>query len=104
MPEAPGTAIQKTHNEFTLMFVVDDQPVSFTGRLSPSIQPFSTRVATLTYNDLDDLKSTRSFNGKIGPMTFELNFDNGTSAKGDLHAPGVQSAEMVSGSGQWQQM
>lgn len=104
MPESQGAVVQNGPNQITLIFTVDNQGFIFSGSVYPPIQPFSVNVATLKYNDLDALTpSNHSFHGQIGPETFTLTLDNGTSVRGDLSPPGVQPATVISGSGIWQQ-
>nr|CEG05362.1 unnamed protein product [Fusarium clavum]CEG05922.1 unnamed protein product [Fusarium clavum] len=104
MPESQGVVVQNGPNRITLLFTVDDQGFIFSGSVYSPIPPFSANVATLKYNDIDDLTpSNHSFHGQIGPETFTLTLDNGNSVIGDLRAPGVQPATTVSGSGIWQQ-
>ncbi|CAG7564249.1 unnamed protein product [Fusarium equiseti] len=103
MPSAQGTAFQNSPAKITLVFDVEGRQVTFSADLGISIQPFSVNTTTVTYNDVDDLTSTRSFTGQIGPGHIKLNFDNGTSVTGSLNPPGVSPVSMVAGSGTWQQ-
>ncbi|KAF4446031.1 hypothetical protein F53441_10289 [Fusarium austroafricanum] len=103
MPTAQGIAIRNGANRITLVFVIDDLQVTFSAAINPPIQPFSVNDATITYNSLDDLTSTHSISGQIGPETFSLSFDNGVTAEGNLSPPGVSPASTVHGSGSWEQ-
>ncbi|KAM0548857.1 hypothetical protein ACHAPJ_009713 [Fusarium lateritium] len=103
MPTARGTATRISANRITLQFVVDDIQVTFTGTISPAIQPFSANVANLTYDSLEDLTSTHSYSGRIGPQTFKLDFNNGVKAEGNLEVPGISPASTVDGTGAWEQ-
>jgi hypothetical protein len=103
MSTAPGTLIRNNANRITALFVIDDLQYSYSAIVSPSIQPFTSQTATVEYSDVDDLTSTRAYNGKIGTNTFQLTIDNGPTIKGNLDLPGVDPASSVNGTGAWEQ-
>ncbi|EKJ70872.1 hypothetical protein FPSE_08923 [Fusarium pseudograminearum CS3096] len=102
MPTAPGTLVRNGANKITLTFSVDGVQFTFVGVMDPAMPPFNANQVTLTYNSVNELSSTVSFDGKIGPEHFRLNLSNGVTAKGDLDFP-LSPASLVSGSGTWTQ-
>ena len=103
MPTAPGTLTRNSPNRITALFVIDDLQYTFSATVSPSIQPFTSQTATLDYESLDKLTSTRLYSGRIGTTTFKLALDNGPTMKGELNLPGVVPASTVNGNGAWEQ-
>ncbi|KAH6854678.1 hypothetical protein B0I37DRAFT_362772 [Chaetomium sp. MPI-CAGE-AT-0009] len=103
MPTAKGTFYRNSANRVTAVFVVDEIQRTFSATVSPSIQPFTSNSATLTYDDDDQLTSTRSYSGRIGTDTFELTLNNGTKITGDLNVPGLSPASTVNGTGAWEE-
>ncbi|KAF0639654.1 hypothetical protein FPSE5266_08923 [Fusarium pseudograminearum] len=102
MPTAPGTLVRNSETRMTLMFIVDGVQFHFMGNMNPAMPPFNANQVTLTYNSVDELSSTVSFDGKIGPDNFKLNLSNGVTAEGHLDIP-LSPASPVSGSGTWMQ-
>lgn len=102
MPDVPGTIIRNSPNRITALFVIDDIQYQFSATVSPSIQPFSSKLATLEYSSPEQLTSTRSYHGKIGTNTLQLNVDNGPTVRGELNLPGVVPASTVDGAGAWE--
>lgn len=102
MPTAPGILTLIGSNRMTLTFIIDDVQFTFMGNINPAMPPFNANQVTLTYNRVDELSSTVSFEGQIGPNNFKLNLENGVTAKGDLDFP-VSPASRISGSGMWSQ-
>ncbi|KAL5513700.1 hypothetical protein ACEPAH_4099 [Sanghuangporus vaninii] len=56
----------------------------------------------LTYNDVDELTSTRSYVGSIGELTYTVVFDNGPVIEGMANQPGLMPLIGISGSGVWE--
>ncbi|KAK4106641.1 hypothetical protein N658DRAFT_491275 [Parathielavia hyrcaniae] len=104
MPTAQGTLVRNSDNRFTAEFATDDGlQTTFSATVSPAIHPFTTNSVTLTYDDAEQLTSTRSYTGRIGIDKFVLAFANGPIISGGLNVPGVYPAETVAGTGAWEQ-
>ncbi|KAL4252793.1 hypothetical protein ABKN59_005392 [Abortiporus biennis] len=102
MPTAKGSFHRESANRFIAVFVVDGIQVSYSATVSPSMQPFTSNNATLTYDDVDDLTSTRGYEGRIGTDDFKLTIKNGPTIEGQLNVPGISPAATVNGSGAWE--
>ncbi|RGP74106.1 hypothetical protein FSPOR_1801 [Fusarium sporotrichioides] len=102
MSVAQGHVIGDNSNRITLRFGISGVEYDLTAQTSPPHPPFRANNATLTYNGTDQLHSSASFNGRIGPDIFEFNFDNGVVARGHLDTP-VVPAQMIQGTGVWRQ-
>ncbi|KAL4252801.1 hypothetical protein ABKN59_005415 [Abortiporus biennis] len=102
MPTVKGSFHRNSPNRITAVFVVDGIQVTYTATVSPSIQPFTSNNARLTYDDIDDLASTRGYDGRIGTDTFKLTLKNGPVIEGNLNVPGIAPAATVNGSGAWE--
>ncbi|KAK4198634.1 hypothetical protein QBC40DRAFT_298322 [Triangularia verruculosa] len=103
MPTADGTFFRNSANRVTAVFIIDEIQMTFTATVAPSIQPFTSKSATLTYDDVESLTSTRSYSGLIGTDTYALIFDNGPKITGNLNVPGISPANTVAGTGVWEQ-
>ncbi|KAI0444637.1 hypothetical protein F4803DRAFT_510728 [Xylaria telfairii] len=103
MPTAKGTVTRPSANRLTFVFVIDGLQYTFNATVSPSIQPFTANNLTLTYTDVDQLTSTRSYSGRIGINDLNLKWDNGPEVTGGLNVPGISPASTVNGSGAWEQ-
>ena len=103
MPTAQGSIVRNSANRITAVFVIDDIQNTFSGTISPAIQPFTANGITLTYNSQDDLTTARSFQGRVGPNTIKSTFDNGPVIEGELNQPGISPASTVDGNGSWEQ-
>ena len=96
--------MRTTPNRVTAVFVIDDIQTIFNAVVEPPIEvPFNSTSATLTYDDISSLTSTRHYSGRIGPEKFELTLHNGPTIKGELNAPGLESENTVDGAGVWEQ-
>lgn len=70
------------------------------GTFKSSVPEFESYTATVKYNDVGDLTSTRSFAGRVGQDDLVLTFDNGPVISGRLNMP-IDPATTVSGSAVW---
>ena len=103
MPTASGTFVRASANRVTAVFVIDGIQSTFSATVSPSMQPFTSNSATLTYDNADQLTSTRSYTGHIGTDNYAITFANGPSFEGTLNTPGISPASTVTGTGSWEQ-
>ncbi|KIM39453.1 hypothetical protein M413DRAFT_29193 [Hebeloma cylindrosporum] len=70
------------------------------GTFETTVPEFECYNATVKYDDIDDLTSTRSFAGRVGMNDIQLTFDNGPVISGRLDMP-IDPATTVSGSAVW---
>ena len=98
---APGRIECADGKNLVATFVIDKVDYPFTATVAPSLQPFSSNNATLTYNAVSDLTAARSYQGRVGTDDFTLTLDNGPVMAGKLNAPGINPASLVSGKGTW---
>jgi hypothetical protein len=104
MPTTRGTFLRTAPNRVTAVFVIDDIQTIFNAVVQPAIEvPFNSTSATLTYDDVGSLTSSRPYSGHIGPDKFELTLHNGPTIKGELNAPGVDFENIIDGTGVWEQ-
>jgi len=94
VPGAPG--------KFSSSFYVKKSKVLYnaSGSFEETVPEFECYNATVKYNDVGDLTSTRSFAGRVGMNDIELTFDNGPVISGRLDMP-IDPATTVSGSAGW---
>ncbi|KAI0785674.1 hypothetical protein C8Q75DRAFT_325938 [Abortiporus biennis] len=102
MPVADGTFHRDSANRIKAVFVIDEIQITFTGTVSPAMQPFTSNNAKITYGDVNELTATRTYLGRIGVNTFKLTFKNGPVIEGELNVPGIAPASTVNGSGAWE--
>ncbi|THH21464.1 hypothetical protein EW146_g107 [Bondarzewia mesenterica] len=88
--------------KFTASFTIDDLLYTFAGSLSPSVQSFESNNATLEYNSVGQLTTTRTFEGKIGTKAINISLGNGPKIEGPLDMP-ISPASTIDGSGTWTQ-
>ncbi|KAI0864730.1 hypothetical protein F4860DRAFT_463274 [Xylaria cubensis] len=100
MSTAKGTVTHPSANRVIFMFMLQ---YTFIAIVNPSIQPLTANNLTLTYSDVDDLTTTRSFSGRIGTNDLQLKWDNGPKVTGTLNVPGLSPASTVNCSGAWEQ-
>ena len=93
----PGAA-----DRFGSSFYVKNSKVMYnaSGTFKSAVPEFESYNATVKYDDVGDLTSTRSFAGRVGLDDIELTFDNGPIISGRLNMP-IDPATTVSGSGVW---
>ncbi|KAK8056836.1 hypothetical protein PG993_002063 [Apiospora rasikravindrae] len=103
MPTAKGSFSRTQNTLITATFVIDERQWDFIMTISSSIVAFTSNGAELTYNDLDELTSTRSFNGTIGREDFSIDLDNGLKITGKLNKPYLMERVGVDGTGKWVQ-
>ncbi|KAL4252792.1 hypothetical protein ABKN59_005393 [Abortiporus biennis] len=97
-----GTLIRLTSNRLKAVFIIENVPMTFTANVSPAIQPFVTYAVVLTFNNVNELTSRRSYNGRIGVGTLKLTLSNGPVIEGFIvNPPGVTPASNVNGTGTW---
>ncbi|KAK4463929.1 hypothetical protein QBC42DRAFT_264638 [Cladorrhinum samala] len=104
MHTASGTIICRGGSHVAAIFILDEIQYAFNANISPALPPFTAHSATVTFDDVASLTSSRSFSGHIGTDTFELNVDNGVQIKAQLNDPGVSSDSTFDGSGAWMQV
>ncbi|KAF8962443.1 hypothetical protein BDZ97DRAFT_1662864 [Flammula alnicola] len=102
MPSADGFIKSTAGGRFAATFVIDDLMYNFSGSFASSVPAFSCNTASLSYNAVRQLNSTRSFDGRVGPTTVELRVANGPIITGVLDMP-LSPGSTVSGSGVWTQ-
>ncbi|KAL6914726.1 hypothetical protein FSST1_012486 [Fusarium sambucinum] len=103
MPSAQGFIKSvAAGNKFMSVFIIDDIQYHFSGQLQPAVQSFQSNDATLEYNSIDELTTSRDFQGKVGPMDISINLSNGATIKGNLDMP-LNQAALASGTGTWTQ-
>ena len=95
--------MRNSANRVTAVFVIEEIQRTFSANVSPSIQAFTSNSATLTYDTVEQLTSTRSYSGRIGTNTYELTLDNGPKITGGLNVPGLSPANTVAGTGVWEE-
>lgn len=103
MPTAPGVCISNNSNRVTVMFVADGTQYCYSATVSPTLEPFTSDEALITYEKLDDISSMNEFKGEIGPEGFALKVNNGPKIEGSLKAPRATSVRTVDGHGMWEQ-
>ena len=88
--------------KFSSSFYVKKSKVLYnaSGGFAENVPEFECYNATVKYNDVGDLTSTRSFAGRVGMNDIELTFDNGPVISGRLDMP-IDDAITVSGSVEW---
>ncbi|KAM0233557.1 hypothetical protein ACHAP5_010355 [Fusarium lateritium] len=89
-------------DKITSTFIIDDIQYHFSGTLSPAVQPFQGNQATLEYDDVEQLTSSRDFDGKVGVQDTRLTLSNGATISASLEMP-ISQASRVSGTGVWAQ-
>ncbi|KAF9203489.1 hypothetical protein BGZ49_006373 [Haplosporangium sp. Z 27] len=87
-------------SKFTSGFAIDNIGYHFTGHLIPAVQDFSSSVAELEYDSLEQLTSLRTFEGKLEGMEIFLRISNGPTISGSLDVP-IHPELSVNGSGTW---
>ncbi|KAF8163838.1 hypothetical protein B0H34DRAFT_697225 [Crassisporium funariophilum] len=73
---------------------------NFSGNFASSVPAFTSNTATLTYTSLNQLTSTRSFDGRVGPNNVRLTLANGSVIDAVLDMP-ISPGSSVSGMGVW---
>ncbi|KIM42294.1 hypothetical protein M413DRAFT_444721 [Hebeloma cylindrosporum] len=87
---------------FSSSFSINKVLYNASGSFGTTVPEFVSNNATLRYDDIGDLTSTRSFSGRIGSDDVELVFDIGPTIKGRLNMP-ISPPSTVSGSAGWTQ-
>ena len=102
MPTAQGSIISQNGSKFVATFPIDDLKYIYSGSIDPNPGAFKVTKATLTYDDTDDLTSTRSYTGQVGITKVIFNIKNGPVAAGPLpDDEQVNPASTVDGVGSW---
>ena len=91
----PGVA-----GRFVCTFLINNILYSATGSFSTAVPEFISDDATLKYDSIGDLTSTRSFSGRVGVDDIALIFRNGPTITGRLTKL-VNPPSDVSGSAVW---
>ncbi|KAF4959136.1 hypothetical protein FGADI_1876 [Fusarium gaditjirri] len=103
MPLATGFIKSLQPTRFIASFDLEGSLYTFTGNTNPPTQPFESNAATLEYDSVDTLRSSRQFNGIIGDGDqVSFTFNDGTVIKGNLDSP-ISPASSVNGTGSWHQ-
>lgn len=104
MSQTANGWIKSAHSgtKFVAAFTIHEILYNFTGDLSPSVPDFSANVATLKYDNVGELTTTREFSGQVGITHIILNIVNSPVISGTLDLP-ISPASTVSGSGTWTQ-
>ena len=93
--------VEAGHCKIRASFNIDaDTKVHFSGHFNPAVEEFQCTNARLQYFRIDQLTTSRGWNGKIGKDTISLNIDNGPAISGVLDQQ-VDPATRVSGGGTW---
>ncbi|KAF8154464.1 hypothetical protein B0H34DRAFT_716572 [Crassisporium funariophilum] len=100
MPSAEGFIKSTAGGRFACTFLIDDLMYNFSGSFASSVPAFTSNTATLAYTTLNQLVSTRSFDGRVGPNNIKLTLANGPVIDGVLDMP-ISPGSTVSGSGVW---
>jgi hypothetical protein len=95
-------SVPSAGGRFSTSFYVNKMLYNASGSFASTVPQFSCSNATLKYNDIGDLTSTRSFSGRVGIDDIELTFDNGPTITGRLNMP-INPPSTVSGSAVWTQ-
>ncbi|KIM49784.1 hypothetical protein M413DRAFT_48466, partial [Hebeloma cylindrosporum] len=82
---------------FASSFAINGILYNASGSFASSVPEFTCSNAKLTYDDIGDLTSTRSFSGRVGETDIGLTFDIGPVISGKLNMP-INPASTVSGS------
>jgi hypothetical protein len=92
-------------NKVTVMFVADGTQYCYSATVSPTLEPFTSDEALITYDKLDDISNLNDydFKGQIGPDGFALKVNNGPKIEGSLKAPRSKAVRSVDGHGMWEQ-
>jgi hypothetical protein len=93
----PGAA-----GRFASSFSINKILYNASGSFATSVPEFTCSNAKLTYDDIGDLTSTRSFSGRVGDTDIALTFDIGPTITGRLNMP-INPPSTVSGSVVWTQ-
>ena len=93
----PGAA-----GRFASSFAINKILYNASGSFATSVPEFTCSNAKLTYDDIGDLTSTRSFSGRVGDTDIALTFDIGPTITGRLNMP-INPPSTVSGSAVWTQ-
>jgi hypothetical protein len=87
---------------FVASFYVNNLAYNVSGSFASSVPEFLCSNAKLSYDDIGDLTSTRSFFGRVSDTDIAFTFDNGPTIIGRLNLP-INPPSMVSGSVVWTQ-
>jgi hypothetical protein len=87
---------------FASSFSINKILYNASGSFATSVPEFYCSNAKLSYDDVGDLTSTRSFSGRVGETDIALTFDIGPTITGKLNLP-INPPSTVSGSAVWTQ-
>ena len=96
------TTVPGTSGRFVAAFSIDKIVYTASGTFSSSIPAFRSGYATLKYDYIGDLTSTRAFSGRVEGTNTSLTFDIGPTITGRLDMP-IDAPCAVSGSVVWTQ-
>ncbi|KIM38056.1 hypothetical protein M413DRAFT_39138, partial [Hebeloma cylindrosporum] len=82
---------------FASSFSINKILYNASGSFASTVPEFACSNAKLSYDDIGDLTSTRSFSGRVGESDIALTFDIGPVISGRLNMP-INPASTVSGS------
>ncbi|KAF9460262.1 hypothetical protein BDZ94DRAFT_1266402, partial [Collybia nuda] len=82
------------------VFIIDEIQYSFVGSIAPSVQPFNCSNAVLTYGSVDDLTTSRAFEGQVGVTKITVTIENGVTISGRLNMQ-LSPATSIFGGGTW---
>ncbi|KAF8962474.1 hypothetical protein BDZ97DRAFT_1759316 [Flammula alnicola] len=101
MPSADGIINCTPENrKLTATFLIDGVIYMIFANFASSLPAFTTNKATITYDEVSQLTSTRSFSGYISFSSLEIKLGNGVVVSGILGSP-LQRGTVVSGWGTW---
>ncbi|KAF8165920.1 hypothetical protein B0H34DRAFT_690970 [Crassisporium funariophilum] len=97
---ALGFITSTAEGRFTCTFLIDDLMQTFSGSFTARVQEFTSNTTSINYTSPDQLKSTQSFHGFVGPNNIELSLVDGAVIDGVLDET-LSPRHTVSGSGVW---
>ena len=96
------TSVPGAAGRFAGAFSINKILYIVSGSFATSVPEFYCSIAKLSWEDIGDLTSTRSFSGRVGETDIVLAFDDGPTITGRLNMP-VEPPTTVSGSAVWHQ-
>ncbi|KAF8165931.1 hypothetical protein B0H34DRAFT_647215 [Crassisporium funariophilum] len=100
MHTAQGTIKCNPGGRFTCTFIINEMVFTFSGSFISIVPQFTSANIKLTYNTPNHLRSTKSFDGRIGPNDIKITLVDGDVIEGVLDEP-LDPGLTVSGSGVW---
>ena len=100
MPTVQGDVKPLGDTGFMATFLINHYLYRFKAEMGKSVEFVTCREATLTYDSISELTSTRSYDGTIGPHDISFNISNGPKITGRLDGYTTPSGDLSS-SGSW---